>query len=424
MRFKPVVAQFDVSGAKAARYWVFPLSNLIVECRTRSPRLYEHPLRVWPLKDVEKEDRAQAGLLEYAQHRLICFEIDGAPGFVEHLLDYDERKQRLEDGTARNLVTSIMVGDVGQHSIDSLDGWFLFGYLDVMGLATGNEVGAHWVEFRDALGTLVRRLHRDLGHPYFVTGRAAIAEEHVEDPESDGIAHLLTKAAQCTDFKTGTSRLNVNIRQLLRTGLSSRKIEERIIQLFGILDGLLEYTGVATVDLALSLDPAVRVQVEQIRDVAAGQVNALARTARTAGDIGQANTLGKIENKLRAATQQDQKFRQALAALLDKYNLLDAQVADDHFGQQARPGLDTWAGILSYYRNIPVHEGYFDTVQKGHDVEEAIQVMNHLRDVLLRITLKMLGYDGKYQPVMKMGPIGMSLDWVTAATTATELGYR
>lgn len=424
LRLRPTIAQFDADGASAAKYWVLPLANFLGECRTRSPRLYDHRLRVWSLSDLSGEEPTHAARLEYAQHRLICFDLDGAPGFIEHLLDYDERKQRLEAGTARNIVTSIMVGEVGAHDVDSLEGWLPFGFLRLLGFASGNEVGAQWFEFRDEQGGLIRRVHKDLGHPCFVEGRAVIAEERVEDPEGDGIGYLLTKAAECLDFLYNLSRLNVNIRQLLRTGLSDRTIEERIVRLFGVLDGLLEYTGVATTDLTLDLDPTLKAQVDQIRDAAAAQVNALARAARAAGNDDDYNTLGKIENKLRAATQQDQKFRLALGALLDKYQLLDVQVADEYFGQQARPGLDTWAGALSYYRGIPVHEGYFDTVQKGHDIEEAIHVMNHLRDVLVRITLKTLGYDGKYQPVMKIGPIGVSLDWVTAKTTADKLGYR
>jgi hypothetical protein len=424
VRLRPTIAQFDAAGASAAKYWVFPLANFVGQCGTKSPRLYSHRLRVWPLPDLSVEDPTRAILLEHAQHRLICFELDGIPGFIEHLLDYDERKQRLEAGTARNLVTSVMVGEVGANDIDALDGWLPFGFLRLLGLASGNEVGAPWFEFRDDQGELVRRVHKDLGRPSFVAGRVAIAEERVEDPETDGIGYLLTKAAQCVEFVNDTSRLNVNIRQLLRTGLSDRTIEERIVRLFGVLDGLLEYTGVATIDLTLELDSTLKAQVDQIRDAAAAQVNALARAARASGNNDDYNTLGKIENKLRAATRQDQKFRLALAALLDKYQLLDAQVADEYFAQQARPGLDNWAGALSYYRGIPVHEGYFDTVQKGHDIEEAIQVMNHLRDVLVRITLRMLGYDGKYQPVMKIGPIGLCLDWVTAKTTAAELGYK
>jgi len=49
--------------------------------------------------------------------------------------------------------------------------------------------------------------------------------------------------------------------------------------------------------------------------------------------------------------------------------------------------------------------------------------MNHLHDLLLRVLLKKVGYDGAYQspipPVMQRP----SVDWVTPTTPAGLLGY-
>lgn len=417
-------AYFTAGGATAATYWVLPLTNFISDVRTLHPELLDHPLRVWPLPDLPGADPAGAAYLSATQQRLICFEFAGAPGFIEPLLDYPARKQRLLEGTARTLVTAVMVGTVGTHDSSALADWFPFDFLRLLGFAGGNEVGAQWIEFRDEQGQLVQRRHQDLGHPYFVPGRAIIAEVCVTDPTSEGTGYLLTKAAQCPDFGSGTSRLSVTLRQLLRTGLTDHTLEERLLVLFAVLDGLLEHTKVQLLDLTAVLDPAEKTQVAQVRDTAAAQINMLARAAQAGGHLDSYNTLGRIETKLRAATQAEQKFPLAFAALLATYQLLDAHVADSYFGQHAQPGRDSWAGVLAYYRGIPVHEGYFDPVQKGHDLTEVIQVMNHLRDVLIRITLKMLGYDGTYQPVLKIGPVGVALDWVTSTTSPRDLGYK
>jgi hypothetical protein len=49
--------------------------------------------------------------------------------------------------------------------------------------------------------------------------------------------------------------------------------------------------------------------------------------------------------------------------------------------------------------------------------------MNHLHDLLLRVLLKTVGYDGPYQSPIPPLMQRRSVDWVTPATAAGLLGY-
>lgn len=429
IRFTPSAAQYDIEGAGAPVFWVLPLTNFLSAFSTPEPDLFHHPLRILSIPkfrdDLPPESQPDVVNAMLMDINLITFEFDGSKGFIERVLGYPERKARLEEGRDTSLVTAVMVSEIGTRSVDDLGTWFPFDFLRLLGFATGIEVGAQWLEFRDANGGLVRRVHRDMGRPNYAVGHTVIYEECSRDEHKDGIGHLLTKAALVTDFGPGISRLSVALRQLLRAGLPGRTLEERLTILVRVLDGLCTDSGTAIIDLLVPLDATTRAQVEQARDAAADQIKVMSMAARKAGDERQARALQAIGSRMRGVTKRDEKFGMAARLLVKQEGLQDADVIDDYLQQAATTeGLDTWAGVLSYYRTIPIHYGFFDETQQGHDFKKAIAVMNHLHDVLIRLVLKRLGYEGAYQPVMKKGPTGVSVDWVTRQTPASELGYK
>ena len=85
-------------------------------------------------------------------------------------------------------------------------------------------------------------------------------------------------------------------------------------------------------------------------------------------------------------------------------------------------GRHTWAAVLSYYRGAPTHTGYFNFSGKEHNAADILTVMDHLRDVVLRIVFQIVGYDGTYQPPVIRWTIDAKFNWVRADTTASELG--
>lgn len=51
-------------------------------------------------------------------------------------------------------------------------------------------------------------------------------------------------------------------------------------------------------------------------------------------------------------------------------------------------------------------------------------VANHLHDLLVRIILKMIKYDGTYQPIVIIATARQPVDWVQPSMSAENLGYQ
>jgi hypothetical protein len=433
VRFKVTDGRFDANsvegaGAGPITYWVLPLENLLTDFRTNCPDLQTHPLRIAPSPlipdDLPTREQFLAQALGYGDYKLICFEFNGASGFIEAVIDYADREAKLKKGQARNLITAVMVGEVGPHGPDNLREWFPADYVRLLGLATGQEVGAGWIEFRDAAGNLVTRIHKKFGYPTYVKGVTLIHEEVTKDPSQEGIGYLLTKAGHCSEFGPGTSRLSVMIRQLLRAGLSSWTVEERLTLLARIVEGLSKHFIISHKDLLQELDASQQAQVVALRDALVADIRKMAAVAKSAGNTRQHQALVDIANGVKRSTGLDEKYGRSIVRLLTHFGLNDATVMEHYYAQNPRPdGKKSWEKVLSHYRNTPIHEGYFDTIAGAHDIKDAIKVMRHLHDVLARMIFKMLGYDGGYQPVVKSGPANYSLDWVTINTTGKDLGY-
>lgn len=59
-----------------------------------------------------------------------------------------------------------------------------------------------------------------------------------------------------------------------------------------------------------------------------------------------------------------------------------------------------------------------------HDVPDVIRVCAHLKDVITRVVLKMIGYNGTYEPVTMRSYGPHRLDWVEATTEPWKLGFK
>jgi hypothetical protein len=58
-------------------------------------------------------------MMQISRDRLITFEFDGYPGFIESP-NYDMLAKRLKGGIERHSIMAVMVGEVGLISIDDL----------------------------------------------------------------------------------------------------------------------------------------------------------------------------------------------------------------------------------------------------------------------------------------------------------------
>ena len=129
--------------------------------------------------------------------------------------------------------------------------------------------------------------------------------------------------------------------------------------------------------------------------------------------------LEKISRQISSAKTVTTGFGEKAVALVKKFNLPDAEIMGNYY--QANPRSDKrkkWQEVISYYRGTSMHK----YMTKDHDFEDTIKVLTHLHDILIRIVLKILEYDGTYQPPMK-SKNEFPIDWVKPDTTADKLGY-
>ncbi len=203
LRFYPRQSRFDTSNKNPSKFWAIPLINFISKFMQYEPSLGNHPLRIFPdatvPSDIPAERRKVAEYVVRQKSRLILFEYEKALGFIEALPDYEEKETRLLKRQIPSAITSVMVGDIGNHSIEleQIEQWFPFFFLDLLGLATGTEVAMPWMEFRDHQGNLVKRIHGSMGfgHSLFIIGQKAIDETYHR-----GTGRLITIAQSCPDL--------------------------------------------------------------------------------------------------------------------------------------------------------------------------------------------------------------------------------
>ncbi len=139
-------SHFDVSDADTTKveYWVLPLMNFVNQSWPGPwQELAGHPLRIFPTPAIgtglSKEDLAKATEWANVKNRLLTFKMDGKPGFIERLPDYEERVAKLKAGKVANLITSVMVGPARASSLEWSDysGLFPIDILNLLTLATG-----------------------------------------------------------------------------------------------------------------------------------------------------------------------------------------------------------------------------------------------------------------------------------------------
>ena len=275
--FDVFVSQFDSGTHHEPKYWVLPLTNFVSEFRPGPTELGRHPLRIYPTPEVpdeithvmhgpdyeRDERRAMSALLAAnSENRLIAFEFNGTPGFIERLPNYGERKDNLLTETERLLPTAIMVGEVDKdysnNNLDDLERWLRpQDLLMLLTLATGTEVGSSWIELRDEQGRLVRRFHRRLHETRFSRGHRIVDElpfkdEHREQKRPTGTGYLITKASRSNEL--GQSALRTAILHLVRSKYRGQRMDESLAHLCRGLDGICEHYGLARQNLTESLD--------------------------------------------------------------------------------------------------------------------------------------------------------------------------
>ena len=174
-----------------------------------------------------------------------------------------------------------------------------------------------------------------------------------------------------------------------------------------------------------SLNSSDESSVKSALRIAKAEIKQLAQSAQIAGLFNEHRILDKIAERTSQIANKDNDFGLAVSELLDKYNLPDINIVDAHIAANSRADrIPSFASLLSKYRGIIIHEGYFTFSSGMHDFADVIQIKDHLIDILLRISFQIVGYDGTYQPPIIRLSASENMDWVDSETIASTLGYK
>jgi hypothetical protein len=421
LAFDLLFCEFEVAGAGVATYWALPLVNFTSRFLQRVRELGRHPLRLRPVPDVPEEvdpdERDAVDAWLQLRNTLIAFDFAGNIAFIEPLSDYKDRESRLRAGQDSRLITAVMVGSTGANETPpaGLPQWLPVDFLPLLGLATGSDVGAAWVEIMDGEGRLARRLHYR-----FLADRFSQGHRSIDEVFDGGTGRLLVRAQATDEF--GRTEVRVAIEHLIRANDFGKSIEDRFDHICRGIDGLAGYLHLTHLSL---LDRLTGPQREVIRGAlreASDTIRAVADGARASGDEGRAVIIEGIGNRAAQSPFMDASFGWAVTRLVDHFGLADNHVMARHFGGE--DGLRRWATRLSALRGNALHGRFFNITGGEHNIDDLWQTAQHLLDILTRVLLRSLGYDGTYQPHVLPYAASRRTDWVAPESVADDLGYH
>jgi hypothetical protein len=414
---------FETNQKRQSKYWVVPLTNFISTFHWNlQPRFSQHPLRLYSTPVIpeteDKEKITKAMFVGMSRNLLIGFDFGDKSGFIQPLPDYGDKKEKLESGKERQCVTALMVGEV----VEEMDPvWFPHDYANLLSLASGAEVGASWLEFRDAEGRLVSRKHFPTYKWVYEKGYAIVERIH------DDLGQLISRVSNSPEF--GQTYFRVLVSHLTQLILQHH-FETRMTILSRAFEGLFKSVdkkhGIGKTSLMAYLPSRFQEEVKPILIQASNDIKKLWQQSKKEGlPEDTTYSLERIMKRIENASNTDKDFGLKVLDLLNFYQLPDAAIMERYYSQQPGSRTESWTDFLSSIRNSPLHSGYFSIQDGAFDSDELVNVEDHLHDILVRIALKILGYNGEYQPkVIDHWVDGKTRDWVTENTSAVNLGYE
>lgn len=208
-------------------------------------------------------------------------------------------------------------------------------------------------------------------------------------------------------------------------GRSGQIIEDKLDHFCRGLDALCEKHKFRELDLLSLTQDADKTKIKEMTSKARKVIDSVRKRARNSGDTAQSSYLQTAIGNLSNVFMQRNKFGKSVCELLRKFRFPDADILDIYISSNPRlKKYEDWAGLLSHYRGRVIHVGYFNLRTKEHEIRDIDAVTLHLHDILVRILFTILGYDGKYGPIMRGPSYEEPLNWVQPDTTARELGYK
>ncbi|MHB8856954.1 MAG: hypothetical protein ACYC6K_10090 [Bellilinea sp.] len=406
---------FLVNNCIESVYWIAPLTNFIRSFPYNfEPLIVNHPLRLFitpVIPTLSDEGQMRDALLAANRaNTIIGFSYKDRVGYIQPTIDYNEKAGKIKSGDIKQGITALMVSDIAP---DMDEENFSEDCALLLSIAIGNPIACPWIEFRDKLGNLVSRKHVLTIKSEYKEGYAIISESN-----NLGISQLLSAASIANAFHE--DYYHVLLTHLARLQSFSRQIEDHMDLLCRTFDFLGEVFDLGTQNL---MDGLSLVEKQEINLILQDAVEKLEQLELQTDNYSK-NKIQQIQDRIINANNVSRAFGLTVMDLLAKFNLCDEQVMNNYYSHQSKREKRTWAGKLSMYRGTVIHNGYFQTRNGLHNFDEIIQTEDHLHDILVRIALKILNFEGNYQPRMiRPFVTDKTANWVTETTPAEELGY-
>jgi hypothetical protein len=211
----------------------------------------------------------------------------------------------------------------------------------------------------------------------------------------------------------------------MRAKLVNTPLEEQLAHVFRAVDSLCEQFELKKgPKLKSVVREDARAQLNKIIKDARREIKALARAAEADGEQNEAAVLDKIGDQVSNAKGLTVGFGRAVVALLEKFGHPDANIVSSYYAAHPRPDGRDWSAILSMYRGATLHTNYLGITREDKTrMWDAIVLIHHLHDIVLRLVFKLIGYCGDYQPTVQKMEDKKPINWVDSNTSADDLGY-
>ncbi|HWL09056.1 MAG TPA: hypothetical protein VNQ76_11645 [Planctomicrobium sp.] len=193
------------------------------------------------------------------------------------------------------------------------------------------------------------------------------------------------------------------------------------MQLVRAYESLGKHFDLAETNLGANIDPirksavdlAISEAVKKVKTISQGST-ALERTS-----------LERIAGRIRGVCGKEKAFGVTVKSIAERFGFADCDILDGYYRINPICRNSTWPGVLSLYRGAVIHEGYFAFGSAGsvYSIQDVISVIDHLEDLLIRVLLRMIGYDGPYRSTIRGNLMPVLIDWVYHNQPASDLGF-
>lgn len=418
IRFISLVACFVATGI-APVFWNAPVINLVSRFQPQQP-IAQHPLRpLQPssvpapahirLESTIDSDRRPSGFCQ--------FRVGDSAAFIDYLPDYEEKQQRLHNGTSKSEVTCMIVGFLRSNALldaDSILQWFPSDVFALLSFASGTSVGLGLIEIRGSHGQLHSRVHVSSLPGEYVDGPVVVGDfPHGSEDQQSGLGPLISVALIANAEALERVR---HLSDAITAAKSELQTPERAFStIVRALDGISNRLQLNRRHLLQELKGSEPDQIRKVLVDARDAVKQIAQQMTVAGAASsEVATVQRIASRVEQADAIEDSFGLTIPRLLQHYGLHDERAIADCYS--ARPRFDglTWPAALNKYRAGVIHKGHID-FSGGVPMSDVVSITKHLVDVASRICLKEIGYLGTYNPFNDAATQVVRIDWITSA---------